>query len=39
MTLISEALKEKIHRIIYEADTPAGKIFDVILLILIIITF
>jgi len=28
--------KEKLHEIIYEADTPAGKLFDVILLILII---
>ena len=28
--------KEKLHEIIYEADTPAGKLFDVILLIAII---
>lgn len=28
--------KTKIHEIIYEADTPAGKLFDVILLIFII---
>ena len=28
-------VKEKIHEIIFEADTPAGKAFDVILLILI----
>ncbi|MCB0560297.1 MAG: ion transporter [Lewinellaceae bacterium] len=29
-------LKEKIHEIIFEADTPAGKAFDVVLLILIV---
>lgn len=28
-------LKEKLHEIIFEADTPAGKFFDVILLLLI----
>ena len=28
--------KTKLHDIIYEADTPAGKLFDVILLIAII---
>lgn len=28
--------KAKLHEIIYEADTPAGKLFDVILLILIL---
>lgn len=28
--------KEKIHEIIYEADTPAGKLFDLILLIIIL---
>ena len=28
--------KEKIHEIIYEADTPAGKLFDLILLIVIL---
>ncbi len=28
--------KFKLHEIIYEADTPAGKIFDVVLLILIL---
>lgn len=30
------SLKSKLHEIIYEADTPAGKLFDVVLLILII---
>lgn len=29
-------LKHRVHEIIYEADTPAGKIFDVVLLILIL---
>ena len=29
-------LKEKIHEIIFEADTPAGKAFDVVLLIMIV---
>ena len=28
--------KEKLHEIIYEADTPAGKIFDIVLLFFII---
>ncbi|PKG52404.1 MULTISPECIES: ion transporter [Olleya] len=28
--------KDKLHEIIYEADTPAGKLFDVILLVLIL---
>jgi voltage-gated potassium channel len=28
--------KQKLHEIIYEADTPAGKLFDVILFIIII---
>ncbi|MEM6685722.1 MAG: ion transporter, partial [Bacteroidota bacterium] len=28
--------RSKLHEIIYEADTPAGKLFDVILLILIL---
>lgn len=28
--------KAKLHEVIYEADTPAGKLFDVILLILIL---
>jgi len=30
--------KEKLHEIIYEADTPIGKLFDVILLILIVLS-
>mgnify|MGYP000368219650 CR=1 FL=1 len=28
--------RKKIHEIIYEADTPAGKLFDIVLLITII---
>ena len=36
MTVVQKnKLKEKIHEIIFEADTPAGKLFDVVLLILI----
>ena len=30
--------KEKLHEIIYEADTPAGKLFDVILLVAILLS-
>ena len=29
------ALKERMHEIIFEADTPAGKLFDTLLLIFI----
>ncbi len=35
---INEKLRRKLHRIIYEADTPTGKLFDIILLMLIIIS-
>ncbi|MFL1896496.1 ion transporter [Aquimarina sp. 2-A2] len=35
---IKKNWREKIHEIIYEADTPAGKLFDVVLLILIILS-
>lgn len=28
--------KSKLHQVIYEADTPAGKLFDIILLVLIL---
>ncbi|MFL0147096.1 ion transporter, partial [Tenacibaculum maritimum] len=28
--------KQKLHEIIYEADTPAGKLFDVVLLLAIL---
>lgn len=34
----SKTKKQKLHEIIYEADTPAGKLFDVALLILILIS-
>ena len=30
--------KSKLHEIIYEADTPAGKLFDVVLLIVILLS-
>lgn len=36
--IISEKFREKLHTIIYEADTPAGKLFDIILLIIILIS-
>ncbi len=32
------SLKEKIHEIIFEAETPAGKAFDIVLLILIVLS-
>ena len=34
----SKSWREKIHEIIYEADTAAGKLFDVLLLIVILIS-
>lgn len=33
-----ESFKERLHEIIFEADTPAGKWFDIVLLILIVIS-
>ncbi len=33
-----DQLRRKFHQVIYEADTPAGKIFDLVLLLLIIIS-
>ena len=30
--------KEKVHEVIYETDTPAGKLFDVILLLVILLS-
>ena len=33
-----KGFREKLHEIIYEADTPAGKLFDVVLLIVILIS-
>lgn len=35
---MSQSLKDKMHEIIFEAETPAGKLFDVILLILILVS-
>ena len=34
----SEALRSRIHEIIFEAETPAGKAFDVALLLLIVLS-
>ena len=34
----SKSWREKVHEIIYEADTPAGKLFDVLILIVILIS-
>jgi len=36
--LTANNLKNKLHTIIYEADTPMGKLFDVVLLILILVS-
>lgn len=36
--LAKHTWKSKIHEVIYEADTPAGKIFDVILLVIILLS-
>lgn len=33
-----DRLRRKFHQIVYEADTPAGKLFDLILLFLIIVS-
>ena len=33
-----KSLKTHLHEIIYEADTPEGKLFDVVLLILILLS-
>ncbi len=34
----SNSFKKRLHDIIYEAETPAGKLFDIILLILILLS-
>ncbi len=34
----THSLKSKLHTIIYEADTPMGKLFDIVLLILIVVS-
>lgn len=36
--IVPEKVRSKLHEIIYEADTPAGKLFDIVLLLLIIIS-
>ena len=38
MTSKTKNWKRKIHDIIYEADTPSGKLFDIVLLILIVLS-
>src|SRR5690606_19861695 len=38
MSIISRQLRIKLHTIIYEADTPAGRLFDIVLLLLILIS-
>jgi voltage-gated potassium channel len=35
---LTKNLKARIHEIIFEADTPAGKLFDIVLLILILLS-
>jgi voltage-gated potassium channel len=37
-TIVSDKFRHKLHEVIHEADTPAGKLFDLTLLILIIIS-
>jgi voltage-gated potassium channel len=37
-TVVSDKFRHKLHEVIHEADTPAGKLFDLFLLILIIIS-
>ena len=34
----SKNWRHKVHEIIYEADTPAGKFFDILLLIVILVS-
>ena len=34
----SSKIRKKIHEVIYEADTPMGKLFDVVLLVLILVS-
>ncbi len=38
MTVKKKSLRQKLYEIIYEADTPAGKWFDVVLLLLILLS-
>lgn len=38
MQPITPKLRRRFHQVIYEADTPAGKLFDLILLFLIIVS-
>ena len=34
----NSSFRSRLHEIIFEADTPAGKVFDVALLVLIILS-
>ncbi len=36
--IISEAKRKRLHEIIFEADTPAGKLFDLLLMVAIILS-
>ena len=36
--MIPENFRKKLHEVIYEADTPAGKFFDLALLVIIVIS-
>ncbi|MFT3795971.1 ion transporter [Flavobacterium sp.] len=36
--ITSDRLRQKFHQVIYEADTPAGKLFDLVLLLLIVVS-
>lgn len=38
MALLTKAQRHRLHTVIFEADTPAGKAFDVALLILIVVS-
>ena len=33
-----DSLRERLHEIIFEADTPAGKLFDILLLVFIVVS-
>ncbi len=38
MTFLSESKRQKLHEIIFEADTPEGKAFDLVLIIAILLS-
>lgn len=35
---VDEGWRAKLHEVIFEADTPAGKAFDIVLLVAILLT-